>query len=468
MILYLLLLVPIVFALVSFFLVVSDALRSYLSLASALLSVILSLVLLNVTGSFDHVIPWIPSLNLSFHLFADNLSKVLILLDSLSFLFVFILRLGQEGEGQNRFDGLMLLAQVGITGVFLAKDSLLFYFFWEFSLVPIYFLTSTWGGKGRIKVSFKFFIYTVVGSLLLLIGILTSAYSNTEHSFSWEILTKASLPNGKQNILFWLFFIAFAIKMPIFPLHTWQPSAYKESPTYVTMILSAVMVKMGLYGVLRWLFPLFPQSSHLFANTIILFSIIGIVYASVLAIKQNNMKVAIAYSSMAHIGLMNVALFCFNQMGYVGAIFQMFSHGIIILGMWAVALSVENHFGTTDYDKLGGIAKGHPSLTAYFVFLAFANVALPLMSSFIGEFLMLNGVYTYSPVFAVISGLSVILSAVYTLNIVKYVFLGKAVVEFPETFKLKSNYGFVLAIIVLIVCFLGVYPSPILDLAKHL
>jgi NADH-quinone oxidoreductase subunit M len=267
-----------------------------------------------------------------------------------------------------------------------------------------------------------------------------------------------------QVTAFALFFIAFAIKMPIFPLHTWQPDAYEQSPTAVTMVLSAVMVKMGLYGILRWLMPLFPMAFLAHSNIVTLLSVIGILYASFIAIRQDDLKRLIAYSSIAHIGLMNAALFAHAQVGVQGVLVQLFSHGINVLGLWMVADVIEQQTGTRSMKALGGLAKKQPTLAIFFIGFAFANIALPLTNAFVGEFLMFNGLFQFNPWMAVAAGVSIVLAAIYTLNMVQKVAYGEISPAIQSMQSPNKHAQGVLIVLLVIVFFTGVYPQPLFSL----
>lgn len=403
---------------------------------------------------------WLPGMGSSFGLILDGLTRVLCLLTALVFPIVFLLVPGNRYPHANRFYGLMLLTQCGLMGVFMATDALVFYLFWELALIPVYFLASIWGGEKRIKATFKFFIYTFVGSLFLLIGILYMYLKTSNASFSLVAFYNVKLSNIEQYWMFLLFFIAFAIKMPIFPLHTWQPEAYEQAPTPVTMVLSAVMVKMGLFGLLRWLLPLFPVAVKEFNTVIIIVIVIGMVYASLVAIYQDNIKKLIAYSSIAHIGLMAAGVFTLKHVALNGAVLQMFSHGINILALWIVADLVEKQTGISSISKLGGIAKKAPMLTIFLVIAAFANIALPLTNAFVGEFMIFNGLYQFKPWIAAFAGLSIILSAVYTLNMIKNVFYGEVVEPVSVFGDINKTQVMVLSVLTGLIFFVGIYPDP--------
>lgn len=416
----------------------------------------------NKIPAFDIV--WLPVLKSRFLLKADGLTKILVLLTAISFPAILVATSNQLTKQKNIFLSLMLFTQTGLIGVFLAGDALLFYFFWELALIPVYFLCSLWGGERRIAVTFKFFIYTFVGSLFMLIGIILLYTKSPDHSFLLESLQKINLTGTQEMIAFVLFFIAFAIKMPIFPLHTWQPDAYEQSPSAVTMVLSAVMVKMGLYGIIRWLLPLFPLAIKSASVLIIDLSIIGVLYASFIAIRQDDIKRLIAYSSIAHIGLMSAALFTQNEIGAQGVLIQLFSHGINVLGLWIVADIVEQQTGTRSMKEMGGLAKKQPTLAILLVGFALANIALPLTNAFVGEFLMFNSLFQFNPWMAVAAGISIILAAIYTLNMVQKVAYG-AISEKMDSMQVPNQNAQVVLIILLLIVFVtGIYPTPLFEL----
>jgi NADH-quinone oxidoreductase subunit M len=365
---------------------------------------------------------------------------------------------------KNIFISLLLLTQAGLLGVFLAGDALLFYFFWELALIPVYFLCSIWGGEKRIAITFKFFIYTFLGSLMMLAGIIFLYTHSAEPNFLIQNFAHATLTPAQQMTAFVLFFIAFAIKMPIFPLHTWQPDAYEQSPTAVTMVMSAVMVKMGLYGVIRWLLPLFPVAAKSAAVIVVDLSVMGVLYASFIAIKQDDIKRLIAYSSIAHIGLMNAALFAHQAIGLQGVLIQLFSHGINVLGLWIVADIIEQQTGTRSMMAMGGLAKKQPTLAILLVAFAFANIALPLTNAFVGEFLIFNGLFQFNPWVAVFAGVSVVLSAIYTLNMVQKVAYGEVSEATQKINFINKGAQWALIILLIIVFASGVYPKPLFDL----
>lgn len=419
-----------------------------------------------------------PQIGASFSLLGDTLSTMLTALSGIVLLVVMLSQQNKEVENPGSFYGLMMLSVAGINGVFLAADGLLFYFFWELALIPVYFLCSQWGGDRRIPVTFKFFIYTFLGSLMMLAGLIYIYLQTPSHSYAWADLVAVGngLPHSSQLWVFILVFIAFAIKMPLFPFHTWQPDTYEASPTPVTIILSALMVKMGIYGVIRWVIPFYPEALAQYSNIIISLSVAGILYASCIAMMQTDLKRLVAYSSIAHMGLMCAAAFSMQSPDVMhagintsahGLLVQMFNHGINITGMWVMVQMIENRYGTRDMTKLGGMASAAPWMSIALVIIAFANIALPLTNGFIGEFMLFNGLFQsasqYHVVFMVIAGIGVILGAVYTLTMVQRVAYGNAV-EGVTTTDISSNEFWALAIIISLILFLGVYPQPFLNL----
>ncbi len=484
MILILLILIPLVAGIVG---AMTKNAAKNIALLSAIATLVVSILpllairgldgILNSNASSAHwetvwSMPWIPKLGAEISLIADGMSVMLCMLTAIVMTVTIIANWNKEVERPGAFYSLMLLSQAGITGVFLAGDALLFYFFWELALIPVYFLCSQWGGERRIKVTFKFFIYTFLGSLMLLAAIIYLANSTQgSSSFAWDAIMRAgmSLPADQQQWLFWLIFIAFAIKMPIFPFHTWQPDTYEESPTPVTIILSALMVKMGLFAVIRWLLPVVPDGVAFWSDTVITLSVIGIVYASLLAIVQTDLKRLVAYSSIAHMGLMSAAAFANTQVGMHGLMVQMFNHGINITGMWVIVSMVEQRWGTRNMKELGGMASTAPKMAIAMVIIALANIALPLTNGFIGEFMLFNGLFasssSYHITFMVVAGLGIILGAVYTLNMVQNTAYGDAV-EMKKGGDLSTNEYIGLAVIIALIIFLGVYPKPLLEMTS--
>ncbi len=461
----LLIFIPVVAGLLAFFLKNGNAAKNWALLASTVtLAVSLYGVLSAQQLSYDTA--WLPVLGSRFTVTLDGMGKMLTLLTAISFPIIFAATYNNTYKNANAFYALMLLSQAGLMGVFAAGDCLLFYFFWELALIPVYFLCSIWGGEKRIAVTFKFFVYTFLGSLLMLIGILYLYFLTPDHSFALKSFYALKLTASQQNLAFWLMFIAFAIKMPIFPFHTWQPDAYEQSPTAVTMVLSGVMVKMGIFAAIRWLLPIFPDAVVKFDDVIIVMSIVGMLYASLIAIKQDDIKRLVAYSSIAHIGLMAASIFATKGIGLQGVMIQMFNHGINVIGLWIVVDAIEQQLGTRKFSELGGLAQKAPSLAILLVIMAFANVALPLTNAFVGEFLMFNGLFQHNIWMAGVAGISIILAAVYTLNMVQKIFYGNTVVATENALETGSNIQLMLIVLVVVIIGFGVYPQPMIELTK--
>lgn len=415
---------------------------------------------------------WVESMGIKFAVGLDGISLLMVLLTTFLVPLIILSSYQNNYDRPNSFYGLILLMQMALVGVFTANDGFLFYVFWELALIPIYFICLLWGGENRGQITFKFFIYTLFGSLFMLIGLIY-LYNHTGYGSgikSWAVndLYNAgrSLNVDQQSAVFWMIFLAFAIKMPIFPLHTWQPDTYVTAPTQGTMLLSGIMLKMGTFGVIKWLLPIAPLALAKWGGTAILLSSIGIVYASCIAIVQKDYKRLIAYSSIAHVGLISAGILSANQQGVQGAIIQMLSHGVNVVGLFLIADILLRHTGTRDIDKLGGIRNMNGQFSVLFLIILLGSVALPLTNGFIGEFLLINGVYQYSAGMAAFAGLSVILGAVYMLRSYQKIMLGDKAVGGIEFGSLATSDKAVLITVCVVIIAFGVYPKPLNDLAE--
>jgi NADH-quinone oxidoreductase subunit M len=474
MIALLLIVVPLLSGIAAFFLKKENATKSW-ALFSSIVTLavsLLGLTLLNRTEMLQFKCNWLPGLGSSFSIRLDGMGQLLCLLTAISFPLIFIATWRRAYKNAHNFFALMLLSQAGLMGVFLAMDALLFYFFWELALIPVYFLSSIWGAERRVAATFKFFIYTFVGSLLMLIGLIYLQTLTPDRSFDINSFYALALDSKTQNWVFWLMFIAFAIKIPVFPFHSWQPDAYEQSPTAVTMVLSGIMVKMGLFAVIRWLIPVLPSASYAYGEEMIaMWVIVGMIYASLIAWRQDDMKRLIAYSSIAHLGLMVVAIFSISELSMQGVMIQMFNHGINILGLWVVVEILERKYGTRKLSELGGLAQKAPAMAILFVVIALANIALPLTNAFVGEFMMFTGIFTsayssYEYLTVPAAGITIILGAIYTLRMIQKVIYGNTNALTETGTDISLNEKFVLGIIVILIIAAGVYPQPFLELTK--
>jgi NADH-quinone oxidoreductase subunit M len=413
--------------------------------------------------------PWIASLGINFNVAVDGISLLLVLLTTGLMPFIILSSFTTSRQDAPLYYGLMLLMQMALVGVFTALDGFLFYIFWEVALIPIYFICLVWGGENRAAITFKFFVYTLAGSLFMLIALLYLYYHTPgNHSFDIQALYIAgrSLPAFEQSLVFWGLFLAFAIKVPIFPFHTWQPDTYTVAPAEGTMLLSGIMLKMGFYGIIRWLLPMVPVGVTQWGPTAVILSVIGIIYASVIAINQQDFKRLIAYASVAHVGLMAAGLMTLNKIGMQGALIQMISHGILAFALFYLCEIITSRTNTRIISSLGGLRTNAPILTTIFVIVMLGTVALPFTSGFVGEFLLLNSLFQYSAVLGAAGGLTIILGAVYLLRAFQFMMLGKNNTRTADVSDLTRHEKLILYPIVVLVIGLGIYPAPLLQISE--
>ncbi len=472
--------IPFITGVIAFFIRNSNSVKTFAIISSiATLTVsVISLFYTDVAHHPDYFYfnnvsyVWMPYIGSGFSVGLDGIGFLLTFLTALAFPLIFIITNKSGYKNLNSFIGLLLLAQAGMMGVFVATDALLFYFFWELALIPVYFLCSTWGGEKRIQATFKFFVYTFFGSLLMLIGIIyvymhtPSVSSDSAHSFYINAFYNAILSPRQQDWVFWLFFVAFAIKIPIFPFHTWQPDVYEQSNYPSVMAMSSVMVKMGLFGLIRWLLPVFPAAVAKYDHFIIILCIIGLLYASCIALYQNDLKRFVAWISIAHLALIAAAIFTINTLGLQGAMLEMLNHGINVLALWIIVDIIEKKTGVRKISELSGLAGKSPSLAIFFLIIALANIALPLTNSFVSEFLMLNGIFDFNKWYAAFACLAVVLSAVYMLTMVQKSFFGKTNEVALKAQKMSAGQYIVLCILIAGILFLGIYPDPVIHLTQ--
>jgi len=448
---------------------------SFLELAVAVFAAIIYAH--NGPRGFDLNLSWIPSAGINFHLGIDGLSLCLVLLTTV--LVPIILATAfrhEEYENPGAFYALVLFMQTGLLGVFTALDAFVFYFFWEVALIPIYFLAGAWSRSDRrIQITFKFFLYTIIGSLFMLAGFVylylqtgPAANSLAAHSSDIQAFYAAGkqLAASQQAWLFWLIFAAFAVKMPIFPFHTWQPDTYTESPAPATMLLSGIMLKMGIYGCLRWLLPVVPLGVTQWQQLVMVLAIIGIIYGAIIAIRQQDIKRLIAYSSLSHVGLMIAGVFSLKAIGLQGAVVQMLAHGVNVVGMFLVADAIERRTGTRHIADLGGLTRRTPLLSVCFLVMLLSTVALPLTGGFVGEFLLLAGVYEFNMWAGAVAGLTIIFSAVYLLRMYQRVMLGPDSAHSDTMTDLTGAELTMFVPLIALVFWLGLFPGTFLHFSE--
>jgi NADH-quinone oxidoreductase subunit M len=410
---------------------------------------------------------WIPSLGIRFSFGMDGLSLLLVLLTAVLVPFIILSTFNRKNSFPPSFYALILMMQAALVGVFSTTDAFLFYVFWELALIPIYFICAIWGGENRIRITIKFFIYTMLGSLFMLASLIYLYLSTPlPHSFAIHALTSVILNSTQQLWIFAGFFLAFAIKIPVFPFHSWQPDTYTVAPNAGSMLLAGIMLKMGIYGLLRFLIPAASGIILNVAPYVISIALFGLLYGSIIAIKQKEIKRLIAYSSFAHVGLMTAAIFTLTVDGLQGSIYQMLSHGINVMALFFIAEIIQTRCETTNITELGGIARSAPRFAIFFMIVMLGVIALPLTNGFIGEFLMLLGLAKFSLWIAAAGGLSVILGAVYMFRLYQHSMYGDSNI-LTSTFKDLSITEMAIAIpISAIILIMGIYPKPLLDIAQ--
>ncbi len=409
---------------------------------------------------------WLATLGVSLKFGMDGISLLMVMLTTFLIPVIILASFSHAYPKPRAFYGLVLLMEMALVGVFTAFDGLMFYIFWELALIPAYFICAVWGGNDRIRITFKFFLYTFVGSLFMLVALIYLYFRTPlPHSFDLHWLYAATLTPGEQSWIFVAFFLAFAIKIPIFPFHTWQPDTYAAAPATGSMLLAGMMLKMGIYGMIRWMVPVCHNAVQEYAPYVIALAVTGIIYASVIAIRQGDMKRLVAYSSIAHVGLIAAGVFSLTAIAMQGAIIQMISHGINIVGLFMVIDIIEKRTGTRTISELGGIAHKAPRLAIMFMIILLGSIALPLTNGFIGEFLLLLGLFEYSAVFAAIAGLTIIFSAVYMLWMYQRTMYGPPNVITENIPDLTWPEMAAFIPLVVMIFWIGLFPGLFLDVA---
>jgi NADH-quinone oxidoreductase subunit M len=443
-----------------------DKLASKVALLFSLAALGCSIVLLNNYNAGENISvinSWINQPKISFALNGDGLGLAMVLLTAALTPIIIFSSFGNEYKNAKGFYALILFMAFAMAGTFLAADGLLYYIFWELALIPIYFIALIWGNgdaEERRKAVVKFFIYTLAGSLFMLTAFI---YLYTKaSSFLIEDLYKVNLSACEQFWIFLAFFLAYAIKIPIIPFHTWQANVYQKAPTVGTMLLSGIMLKMGLYSVLRWQLPIAPIAAKEYMYIFIGLGIAGVIYGSIVALRQKDLKKLLAYSSLAHVGLIAAGSYTLTLDGFRGAVMQMIAHGFVVVGLFFAAEVIFRRYETREISEMGGIRTQSPKFTSMFLILVLASVALPSTFNFVGEFTVLYSLSQINIWFAILGGTTIILGAYYMLRMFQHVMLGETN---SKTFAdVTLNEGVSFAVIIAVLLFFGFYPKPITDL----
>ncbi|HLE88952.1 MAG TPA: NADH-quinone oxidoreductase subunit M [Candidatus Limnocylindria bacterium] len=448
----------------------------WVALLAALASLGFSLMLLGYQPAgaefqYREDLAWIPAFGMRYTLGVDGLSVVLVILTTVLSVVSIFYSWDPIQVRVKEYYAAMLLLMVGMLGVFVALDLFLFYVFWELSLIPMYLIIGIWGGPRRIYATVKFVIYTLVGSLLMLVAILAVAIAHAAagnpFTFSYETLRGFGYADGLQALAFVAFFLAFAIKVPMWPFHTWLPDAHVEAPTAGSIILAGVLLKLGGYGFLRYSLPLLPDAAVSFAPIVIGLAVVAVLYGAMVSMVQPDLKKLIAYSSVSHMGFVMLGAFVFNTQGLQGAVFQMVSHGVTTGALFLLVGVIYERTHDRQIAHMGGLNGRLPRYAAIFGLFTFASIGLPGLSGFIGEFLVVLGSFQYNGWVAAATMLVVIISAVYMLWMFQRVFFAVPSDwmrrSWPSLTDMSRNEWLALAPLILLVVGLGVYPGPVLD-----
>lgn len=406
---------------------------------------------------------WIASPPIHYSLGVDGISMPLVLLTTFLAPLCILVSWTAVQDRVKEFLISILVMETATIGVFAALDFVLFYVFWETMLIPMYLLIGVWGGPNRVYAAIKFFLYTLAGSFLLLVAILV-LYFEGGRTFDILTLTQASYAPNLQALLFWAFFAAFAVKVPMFPFHTWLPDAHVEAPTAGSVILASVLLKMGAYGFLRFSLPMLPDASIAYTPVIMTLSVIAIIYGAYMALAQTDLKKLIAYSSVSHMGFVTLGIFALNAQGIEGAVLQMVNHGITTGALFMCVGIIYERTHSRQIADNGGLAHAMPQYATFFVIFALSSVGLPGMNSFVGEFLVLVGAFAWSKLTATLAALGVILAAAYILYLVQRMIYGPAAPQMlPKLSDLNVREFGMLVPLVILIFWIGLYPKPLLD-----
>jgi len=412
---------------------------------------------------FEELAPWIPSFNIRYHLGVDGISMPFVILNSFTTLLVVLAGWDVIKERVGQYMAAFLIQSGLLNGVFASLDGVLFYVFFEAMLIPLYLIIGMWGGPNRVYAAIKFFLYTLLGSLMMLVALL---YLFFQSGGSFDILTWHKLPLAMtaQMLLFVAFFFAFAVKVPMWPVHTWLPDAHVEAPTGGSVVLAAITLKVGAYGFLRFILPIVPDASHELTGLIVILSLIAVVYIGLVALVQSDMKKLIAYSSIAHMGFVTLGFFLFNPLGMEGGLVQMISHGFVSGAMFLCVGVMYDRMHSRQIADYGGVANTMPKFAAFFMLFAMANSGLPATSGFVGEFMVVLGAVQVNFWWAALAATTLIFGAAYTLWMYKRVVFGPiANAHVAELSDLNSREFLVLLILAVCVLVMGLYPAPVTE-----
>ena len=406
---------------------------------------------------------WIPELGVNYHLGVDGISLFLVLLTTLLTMLAVLASWGFVAERERSYYFWLLLLETGCLGVFLALDTVLFYAFWEAMLLPMYFLIGQWGSERRVYAALKFLLYTMAGSALMLVAIIVLYFAGG--SFNLLVLYNGpALPPDLQTWLFLAFALAFAIKVPLFPFHTWLPDAHVQAPVAGSVLLAGVLLKMGAYGFLRFCLPLFPEAAVSFAPLLIVLSLIGIIYGALVALSQRDIKSLVAYSSVSHLGLVVLGIFVFNEQGLMGSVLQMINHGLSTGALFLLVGMLYARRHTRLIAAFGGLWKRMPRFGFFLLIATLSSIGLPGLNGFVGEFTILVGTVRAKPLYAVFATSGIVLGAWYMLTLVRRVMHGP--LEDPanqELLDLSTREVLVLVPIVILIFAIGIFPGLLLD-----
>ena len=415
---------------------------------------------------FQEKLPWIERFNVNYHVGVDGLSMWFVPLTAFITLIVVVSAWEVIKQRVNQYMGAFLILSGLMIGVFTALDGLLFYVFFEATLIPMYIIIGVWGGPKRVYAAFKFFLYTLAGSLLMLVALIYLYYKS---GGSFDILAWHSLPlpQATQTLLFFAFFLAFAVKVPMWPVHTWLPDAHVEAPTGGSVVLAAIMLKLGGYGFLRFSLPITPDASREWAWLVIALSIIAVVYIGLVALVQQDMKKLVAYSSIAHMGFVTLGIFMFDELGMAGGIVQMVSHGFVSGAMFLCIGVLYDRVHSREIAAYGGVANTMPRFAAFAVLFAMANCGLPGTAGFVGEWMVILSAVKFNFWIAMLASTTLIFGAAYTLWMVKRVYFGEVANQHVrELVDINAREFFMLGNLAVAVLWMGLYPKPFTDVMQ--